>query len=58
MDKLLPDITGIALALIGLATLTVLITGQNTVPIITASTSGFSGLLQAAMGGSRGGFQF
>ena len=51
MDKVLPDITGIALAIIGLATLTVLVRqGSNTVGVIQAASGGFSQALGTAMG--------
>lgn len=58
MDKIIPDITGIALALIGLATLTVLITNKNTATLISESSKGFGNVLSVAMGGNRIGYNF
>lgn len=56
MPDIMKDITGIALAVIGLATLTVLVRpGSNTAQVIGASAQGFSSVLNTAMG-SRNGF--
>ncbi|RWZ84879.1 MAG: hypothetical protein EO766_16975 [Hydrotalea sp. AMD] len=51
MDGIGKDITGIALAIISLATLAVLVRqGNNTVGVIQAGTSGFANVLGTAMG--------
>lgn len=51
MPDIMKDITGIALAVIGLATLTVLVRpGSNTSQVIGAATKGFSNVLGTAMG--------
>lgn len=53
MPDIMKDITGIALAVIGLATLTVLVRpGSNTAQVIGAAASGFGNVLGTAMGGN------
>lgn len=51
MPDIMKDITGIALAVIGLATLTVLVRpNSQTSQVIGAAASGFSNVLGTAMG--------
>lgn len=51
MNDIMKDISGIALALIGLATLAVLVSQRNqTANVVTASGSAFSNALRTAMG--------
>lgn len=51
MDSIVKDVTGIALAIVGVAILYTLVNPQNkTAQVITAASSGFSGALSAAMG--------
>jgi hypothetical protein len=52
MNDVMKDVMGIALAVIGLATLTVLVRpGSQTGQLITSATTGFSKVLNTAMGG-------
>ena len=52
MSDTMKDIIGVALAVVGLATVTVLVRqGSNTVGIIRESTTGFANVLNAAMRG-------
>jgi hypothetical protein len=51
MNDVMKDIIGVALAVVGLATLTVVVRqGSQTVGIIKESTQGFANVLNAAMG--------
>ena len=51
MNDIMKDISGIALALIGLATLAVLVSNRNqTSNVINASATGFTKALSTAMG--------
>ena len=52
MEGIGKDITGIAMAIVGVAILTVILRPQSqTTQVISASTSGFSQALATAMGG-------
>ena len=56
MNDIVKDVTGIALAIVGVAILYTLVNPQNkTAQVIQAATTGFSGALTAAMGGGRSG---
>jgi Protein of unknown function (DUF2881). len=51
MNDTLKDVMGVMLAVIGLATITVLVRqGSQTAGIISSSTSGFANVLKQAMG--------
>ncbi len=51
MNDVMKDIMGVALAVIGLATLTVCVRpGSQTGQLITSATKGFSDVLYTAMG--------
>lgn len=52
MDGIVKDVTGIAMAIIGVAILFTLVNPRNeTANVIGAASSGFSNALAAAMGG-------
>lgn len=52
MNDIFKDVTGIALAIVGVAILYTLVNPQNkTAQVIGAATTGFSNALNAAMGG-------
>lgn len=53
MDEIFKDITGIAMAIVGVALLYTLVNPQNkTAQVIGASSQGFAYALSAAMGNS------
>lgn len=55
MNEVMKDITGIAMAIVGVAVLTVLLRpGSQTTQVIGASAGGFSQALATAMGGGSG----
>jgi len=52
MNDIMKDITGIAMAIVGVAILYTLVNPQNkTAQVIAAATQGFGNSLTAAMGG-------
>lgn len=52
MDNIMRDVTGIAMAIVGVAILYTLVNPQNkTAQVIGAAADAFSGSLTAAMGG-------
>ena len=52
MDNIMRDVTGVAMAIIGVALLYTLVNKNNdTASVISAATGGFSNALMAAMGG-------
>ena len=52
MDEIMKDITGIAMAIVGVAIIAVLVSGKNqTSQVIGAASSGFANVLGVAMGG-------
>lgn len=56
MNDIFKDVTGIALAVVGVAILYTLVNPQNkTAQVIGAAATGFSNSLYAAMGGSPSG---
>lgn len=56
MNDIVKDVTGIAMAIVGVAILYTLVNPNNkTAQVIGAATSGFSNALYAAMGGSPAG---
>lgn len=56
MNDIFKDVTGIALAVVGVAILYTLVNPKNkTAEVIKAGTSGFANTLYAAMGGSPAG---
>ena len=55
MDNIMRDVTGVAMAIIGVALLYTLVSKNNdTAGVIKATTGGFSNALMAAMGGGNG----
>ena len=55
MSDTMKDITAVLMAVIGVAILAVLVSGaNNTVGVLSAASSGFSGILGTAMGAARG----
>jgi len=59
MNDIMKDITGIAMAIVGVAILFTLVNPRNkTSQVIQASTSGFATVLGAAMGQQTGGGSF
>lgn len=53
MNDIMKDITGIAMAIVGVAILFTLVNSQNkTSEVIGASAGGFAKVLSAAMGGT------
>jgi hypothetical protein len=55
MDNIVKDITGIAMAIVGVAILYTLVNRQNQTPqVINAAAGGFATALTAAMGGGVG----
>ena len=55
MDKIMGDVTGIAMAIVGVAILYTLVNPNNkTAQVIGAATSGFANSLSAAMGNQVG----
>lgn len=55
MNDIMKDVTGIAMAIVGVAILYTLVNPQNkTAQVIQAAASGFGGALTAAMGGGSG----
>lgn len=56
MNEIVKDVTGIALAIVGVAILYTLVNPQNkTAQVIQAASGGFAQSLYAAMGGSPSG---
>jgi hypothetical protein len=52
MNEIMKDVTGVAMAIVGLALLYTLVNPSNkTASVISAASSGFGGVLSAAMGG-------
>jgi hypothetical protein len=52
MGDIMKDVTGIAMAIIGVAILTVILRPQSqTVQVLSTAAQGFSGVLGTAMGG-------
>ena len=55
MNDIIRDVTGIAMAIVGVAILYTLVSPQNkTAQVIQATAGGFSQALTAAMGGGSG----
>ena len=55
MNDIMKDITGIAMAIVGVAIIYTLVNNQNnTAGVISAASGGFSNALTAAMGGGAG----
>lgn len=55
MNDIFKDITGVAMAIVGVAILYTLVNPQNrTAQVISSSASGFSQMLSAAMGNGSG----
>lgn len=55
MNEIFKDLTGVALAVVGVAILYTLVNPQNkTASVIQAASGGFAGVLGAAMGGNQG----
>lgn len=55
MNDIMKDITGVAMAIVGVAILAVLVSrNNNTTGVIQAATSGFGNVLGVAMGGAGG----
>lgn len=53
MDEIMKDVTGVLMAVVGVAILAVIVSNRNkTVGVINASSSGFANILGVAMGGS------
>lgn len=53
MNEVMKDVTGIVMAIVGVALLTVIVSQRNqTSQVITAATSGTANLLSVAMGGA------
>lgn len=53
MDKIMNDMTGVAMAIIGVAILAVIVSNNsNTVNVISAASKGFGSVLGVAMGGA------
>ncbi len=52
MNEIFKDITGVAMAIVGVAILAVIVSSQNkTVGVIGAASNGFAHVLGVAMGG-------
>ena len=57
MNDIVRDVTGIAMAIVGVAILYTLVNPQNkTAQVIGAATGGFSQALATAMGGGNSGY--
>ena len=55
MNEIFKDITGVAMAIVGLALLYTLVNrNNNTSQVVTSSAQGFASVLTAAMGGGSG----
>lgn len=55
MNDLFKDVTGVAMAIVGVAILYTLVNPQNrTAQVISSAAGGFSQMLTAAMGGGSG----
>lgn len=53
MNEIMKDITGVVMAIVGVAILTVIVSKQNnTTGVISAATGGTANLLSVAMGGA------
>lgn len=56
MNEIFKDITGVAMAIVGLAILYTLVNKNNQTPqVIQSASAGFANALTAAMGGGMGG---
>ena len=56
MNEIFKDITGVAMAIVGVAILYTLVNKQNQTPqVIQSASQGFAGALTAAMGGGTNG---
>jgi hypothetical protein len=52
MNEIFKDVTSVAMAIVGVAILAVLVSGNNqTGNVIGAASNGFAGVLNVAMGG-------
>lgn len=57
MNEIFKDLTGVALAVVGVALLYTLVNPANkTASVISAASGGFAGVLGAAMGGNQGSY--
>lgn len=55
MDDIMKDVTGVAMAIVGVAIIAVLVSKKsNTSGVIGAASSGFGSVLGVAMGGASG----
>ena len=55
MNEIMKDVTGVAMAIIGVAILAVLVSrNNNTTGVIESATRGFGNVLGVAMGGTAG----
>jgi hypothetical protein len=55
MNEIMKDITGLLMAVVGVAILAVIVSNRNnTVGVLNAASSGFGGILGVAMGGAAG----
>lgn len=55
MNDIMKDVTGVAMAIVGVAILYTLVSSKNQTPaVINAVSQGFAGSLTAAMGGGSG----
>lgn len=53
MNEIMKDVTGVVMAIVGVAILTVIVSQRNqTSQVIQAATSGTANLLSVAMGGA------
>lgn len=54
MNEIFKDITGVAMAVVGVAILAVIVSNQNnTSQVINSAARGFGGVLAVAMGGAQ-----
>ena len=59
MNDIMKDLTGVLMAVIGVAILAVIVSQRNnTVGVINAASGGFGSILSVAMGGAGGGSGF
>lgn len=55
MNEIMRDMTGVAMAIIGVAILAVIVSNNsNTTNVLKAATGGFANVLGVAMGGAAG----
>jgi succinate dehydrogenase hydrophobic anchor subunit len=55
MNEIMKDITGVVMAVVGVAILAVLVSkNNNTSGVISSAAQGFTGILATAMGGTSG----